>query len=636
MNVYKKQHRVAHRFWWRQLLYSYVRNVLSILFYIVPYIGYRVADRPCVAVPTVLFSDVLGCELTAGGWDRCARVVIGLHDLLLQLTTIVRYLLQKRAITMPRKPTDPRPDRRYAPLSIDMRLDWLRSASAVVGVPGLSVLPGNLAAIFADAVRKLHDEAGVRQAESQATTSSEGAPIPPDPTIQAREGGGFMTNPGGTVEADAPALTTARPTLTIALSTSDERIQFSQPAPSPASGGAMRGRGGSGGPSGRSPSSGAAQPLSGRSGASGFFGVGSASGGGQSSMPVSGRARNSNANNTPVPSGQAGQSPAAPSTQPSAPNPANLPANPSKQNSASQPAAPSNGLQASSASANGISQLAGLAGSSSAKTSFGIGGSGNSLTTIGSFALDTTSLAQSPSSSSSPSQTESSSSTPGSSQSSGTIAASGGGVGTAATVIAPIGGGNGGIFAQAWRYQQSPPDSAPYSSGPVSDNTAAAPFNTLNSLILSYIDSALSNIVATNTSGSNVATKPAGLTITSTDGLGTYTFSASGSYNIDGQYISGSFSTTDNATLSYSFHEVGYTPDGDQFTLNDAGGATLNVRADNGTTATHSLTNTLTGSDSYALIQVLNQSDALAGSYTSAESSTESLGGSDSFTLNET
>ena len=80
-----------------------------------------------------------------------------------------------------------------------------------------------------------------------------------------------------------------------------------------------------------------------------------------------------------------------------------------------------------------------------------------------------------------------------------------------------------------------------------------------------------------------------------------------------------SFSTTDSATLSYSFHEVGYTPDGDEFTLNDAGGATLNVHADNGTTATHSLTNTLTGSDSYALIQVLNQGDAVAGSYTSAE-----------------
>jgi hypothetical protein len=47
-------------------------------------------------------------------------------------------------------------------------------------------------------------------------------------------------------------------------------------------------------------------------------------------------------------------------------------------------------------------------------------------------------------------------------------------------LIAPVGGGNGGIFAQAYRYQQSPPDSAPYSGGPVTENTAATPFNTLN------------------------------------------------------------------------------------------------------------------------------------------------------------
>jgi len=202
--------------------------------------------------------------------------------------------------------------------------------------------------------------------------------------------------------------------------------------------------------------------------------------------------------------------------------------------------------------------------------------------------------------------------------------------------MAPVGGGNGGIFAQAWRYQQSPPDSAPYSSAPVAGSSTAAPFNTLNALILSYIDSALSSIVPSDTGGSNVPTTPAGMSLTASDGLGTYTFSASASYNIDGQYVAGSFSTTDNATLSYSFGEVGYTPDGNQFTLNDTGGATLNVNADNGNSTTHFLTNTLTGSDSYALVQVLDQSDAVAGSYTSAESTIESVGGSDSFTLSET
>ena len=66
------------------------------------------------------------------------------------------------------------------------------------------------------------------------------------------------------------------------------------------------------------------------------------------------------------------------------------------------------------------------------------------------------------------------------------ISALGGG----AAMIAPVGGGNGGIFAQAWRYQQSPPDRAPYSIGTHSPAAPRpAPFNTLNSLILSYIDS---------------------------------------------------------------------------------------------------------------------------------------------------
>ncbi len=105
---------------------------------------------------------------------------------------------------MPRKPTDPRPDRRYAPRSIDMTLDRLRSASAVIGVPGLSVMPGNLAAMFADAVRELREQSGVRQYQSQAAPTAEGgSPILPDRTIQASEaeGGGYMTSPGTAVGA---------------------------------------------------------------------------------------------------------------------------------------------------------------------------------------------------------------------------------------------------------------------------------------------------------------------------------------------------------------------------------------------------------------------------------------------------
>ena len=63
------------------------------------------------------------------------------------------------------------------------------------------------------------------------------------------------------------------------------------------------------------------------------------------------------------------------------------------------------------------------------------------------------------------------------------------------------------------------------------------------------------------------------MTVTAFDGLGTYTFSAGATYDIDGQFVAGSFSTTDSATFSYSFQEIGYTPDGNQFTLNDSAAA---------------------------------------------------------------
>src|SRR5579883_1798603 len=203
--------------------------------------------------------------------------------------------------------------------------------------------------------------------------------------------------------------------------------------------------------------------------------------------------------------------------------------------------------------------------------------------------------------------------------------------------LMPVGIGSGGIFAQAWWLHPVAPYDAPdVVSGPANGTDDQAPFRTLNALILSYIDSALGSIVPANTGGSNVVTNPAGLTVTAFDGLGTYTFSATGSYALDGQVLGGSFSTTDSASFTYSFHEAGFTPDGEQFTLDDSGGGTLNIHADNGSSLTHSLTNALTGSDSYALTQVLNQSDAVAGSYTADESTTDTTAGTDSFTLSET
>ncbi len=200
----------------------------------------------------------------------------------------------------------------------------------------------------------------------------------------------------------------------------------------------------------------------------------------------------------------------------------------------------------------------------------------------------------------------------------------------------PVGGGGGGIYGQAWRLQPNPPYDSPYGGGPADSSSDAAPFNTLNALILSYIDQALGSVVPSNTSGSNVATNPASLSVTASDGLGTFTFGATANFTIDGQVVAGSFSTTDSATFTYTFHEVGYTPDGNQFTLDDKGGATLNVHADNGNASTHSLTNTLTGSDSYALTQNLAQSDTIGTSFSTGETDTDTIAGSDSFSMTET
>ena len=563
---------------------------------------------------------------------------------------------------MSRKPTDPRPDRRYVPVAIDTTLDRIRSASAVIAPPGFAFLPGNLNALFADAVRELRAQAGSASPQSQSAERFDGSPILPDRTALAPEtSGGFRPvgpSIGDTTGTDSFATSSISTVAFAGVDTSEEGIRPTKAASTAAGGGALPGRGSGGGSMGRpQPSSGGTQPLSGQSGPASFFGAGFASGAAGTSAAGAGGAANSNAANAP-----GSQTPVGLPTQPGAsaqsstPAPSSgLPAKPSQPNPANQPAA-NPALQNSAAARNGLGTLAGLAGGSSSSTSFSAGEPGNVSSTSDPFTASTTPPGPSPSSSTTASASPNRSLAPLSSSpaipsTSGESSGASGVLGSAAAMVAPVGGGNGGIFAQAWRYQQSPPTSAPYSSGPVAGSTAAAPFNTLNSLILSYIDSALSSFVPTNTSGSNVATTPAGLTTTSTDGLGTYTFSAGASYDIDGTYVGGggkalsrrscsecaeTFSTTDCATFSYSFHEVGYTPDGNQFTLNDSGGATANVHADDGNTATHSLTNTLAGSDSYALIQVLNQSDAVGGSYTSTESDSESVGGSESFTLNET
>ena len=93
---------------------------------------------------------------------------------------------------MSRKPTDPRPDRRYVPVAIDTALDRIRSASAVIALPGFAFLPGNLDALFAEAVRELRARARTASPQSQAAPRIDGSPILPDQTVLAPEtSGGF-------------------------------------------------------------------------------------------------------------------------------------------------------------------------------------------------------------------------------------------------------------------------------------------------------------------------------------------------------------------------------------------------------------------------------------------------------------
>ncbi len=92
------------------------------------------------------------------------------------------------------------------------------------------------------------------------------------------------------------------------------------------------------------------------------------------------------------------------------------------------------------------------------------------------------------------------------------------------------------------------------------------PFNTLNSLILSYIDSAAFNIAATNTIAGSTRPRRLPLLVvpSSSDGLGQKFFRRGRQLQHRRRAcLFGSFSTTDNATLVYSFREVGYSPDGD-------------------------------------------------------------------------
>ncbi|WP_165073864.1 RHS repeat-associated core domain-containing protein [Paludisphaera rhizosphaerae] len=204
---------------------------------------------------------------------------------------------------------------------------------------------------------------------------------------------------------------------------------------------------------------------------------------------------------------------------------------------------------------------------------------------------------------------------------------------SAYAMVRPVGGGKGGVFAQVYRLLPPSPSTAPYSDGPVGGDASSAGFRTLDALLLSYIDGALASLNPTDTGGTNIVATPTATSISASDGLGDYEFTAGGGYTINGSYSGSSFGTSDSAYLSYSFQETGYAPDGSQFTLDDVGSATLSINGSGGT-STHTLTDQLTGSDHYTL--TLSNDQSASGAANASESTTEIDGGSDSFSLNET
>lgn len=198
----------------------------------------------------------------------------------------------------------------------------------------------------------------------------------------------------------------------------------------------------------------------------------------------------------------------------------------------------------------------------------------------------------------------------------------------------PVGGGTGGVFAQAWKLMPSPPYSAPYGAGPGAKTDGQAAFGTLDALLLGYIDGSLGTLAIGNTGGVTVVGSAAPTSLNTSDGFGSFDFTSNANWKLSGTYnSSGAFSSNDSETLSYSFHETGYTPDGSTFTLTDIGEATLTITG-SGTSLSHTLTNILTGNDSYSFQQYQNLSTTGANQLTQSQTFTRS--GDDNFSLTET
>src|SRR5580692_11082049 len=97
---------------------------------------------------------------------------------------------------MPRKPEDPRPKRRYNPVSTELPLDRLKSASAIVAPPGFGFLPFSLASLFGEPGRVAQAPTPPIPAVSGTSGSSAGELIAGRP---AAGGGSAPVDLAGTV-----------------------------------------------------------------------------------------------------------------------------------------------------------------------------------------------------------------------------------------------------------------------------------------------------------------------------------------------------------------------------------------------------------------------------------------------------
>jgi len=214
----------------------------------------------------------------------------------------------------------------------------------------------------------------------------------------------------------------------------------------------------------------------------------------------------------------------------------------------------------------------------------------------------------------------------------GSGASSPGPVAAAAAYARPAGGGAGGLVERAWRFRQQAPYDDPGASGHGARDAGEAPFQTLDALIIRYVDAALA---AVNHSSSG--TIP--LTVaTGNDGVGGYSFSVTVTYNFNesGLTSGGSFGVNDSASFSYSFHESGAAADGNTITLDDHGSATLTTTA-GGSGTVHPLVESFSGSDNYTLLetQTLTGSGGTGGFASTNDTITANHAGSDAFTLLE-